>query len=227
MKQKHYSKAVWAPQAILDNNTCELLASVGPITTKDRLAQLIRSNWCRWDALSNELFDFLVHLEIPPLQLSATPTTAVSNKRPAATSASQAPTASKRPRTSTQPAASTTHANINFTPPPSLPLSQPPFQPYTPSTSRTQFTPSNFAPSLSFPHPFQSYTPPMSRTQFTPSNFAPSLSFPTPSRSHMSRNPALSTPMGLNTSFMAAPYPHYSTPMTTYLSPSAKPILAP
>ena len=46
IKQKYYSKAVWAPQAILDNSTCELLASVGPIGTKDRLAQLIKSTWC-------------------------------------------------------------------------------------------------------------------------------------------------------------------------------------
>jgi hypothetical protein len=45
IKRQYYPKAVWAPQAILDNGTCELLASVGPITTIARLAQLIQSTW--------------------------------------------------------------------------------------------------------------------------------------------------------------------------------------
>jgi hypothetical protein len=51
----------------------------------------------------------LVRLEIPPLQLLTA--RAVSNKRPAATSGSQAPTASKRSRTSTELA-----ETLNLTP---------------------------------------------------------------------------------------------------------------
>lgn len=68
MKTKYYPKAVWSPYAILDNETIELLASVGPIKTKTLLATLLNDSWARWDLLGDELFNFLHNLDIPPLQ---------------------------------------------------------------------------------------------------------------------------------------------------------------
>jgi len=97
----HYPKAVWAPQAILDNGTCELLASVGPITTIARLAQLIQSTWYRWEKHSGDLFELLLTLNIPPLQV---PVKTTSNKRAGTASSSQPSTSSKRPRISAQSA---------------------------------------------------------------------------------------------------------------------------
>jgi hypothetical protein len=94
IKRQHYPKAVWAPQAILDNGTCELLASVGPITTMACLAQLIQSTWHRWEKHSGDLFKLLLTLNIPPLQV---PAKTASNKRAATASSSQPSTSSKRP----------------------------------------------------------------------------------------------------------------------------------
>ena len=67
IKQTSYPRTLWGPQAILDEDTCELLSSVGPITSKEHLASLIKTSWARWDKLGHQLFTFLHALPIPPL----------------------------------------------------------------------------------------------------------------------------------------------------------------
>lgn len=67
IKRKFYSRALWAPHAILDDATCELLSSIGPITTIEKLALLLKANWERWDELGSNLFNMISNLETPPL----------------------------------------------------------------------------------------------------------------------------------------------------------------
>jgi len=68
IKEQHYSKAIWAPHTILDDNTCDLLASVGPIATRDHLAWLIQTGWAYWDKHVDKLFQFLDNINIASLQ---------------------------------------------------------------------------------------------------------------------------------------------------------------
>jgi hypothetical protein len=68
MKAKHWpNTSMWGPQAILNDNTCELLASIGPVESKAFLASVFKASWAWWDKLGDELFSFLCNLDIPPL----------------------------------------------------------------------------------------------------------------------------------------------------------------
>lgn len=67
VKRQFYPRALWAPHAILDDATCELLSSVGPIKTHERLASIFKSGWARWDELGEGLFQMISKLEIPPV----------------------------------------------------------------------------------------------------------------------------------------------------------------
>jgi hypothetical protein len=179
---------VWAPQAILDNATCKLLASVGPINTLVQLKQLICSTWHRWEQHSTELFELLLSLNIPPLTLLAN---TISNKRTATASNYQPATSSKRPRMSTQSATRTVplHTQPAISSPPHFPLHvsssslrllvYPPTplsqsrlsitstQPYTPTSSTHLFAyPAPSVPSATkYPGPPHGiHNPPSSRT---------------------------------------------------------------
>jgi len=80
-KRQHFLKAIWASHAILDDNTCELLASVGPIESKEWLTQIIQSGWAMWDELGDNLFEFMINLVIPPLPPPAKRVTAAAPKK--------------------------------------------------------------------------------------------------------------------------------------------------
>lgn len=67
VKREHYRSALWGPQALLDDETCELLSSVGPFDDQRKLQTLLQSRWSRWDELGQCLFDHLHALDIPPL----------------------------------------------------------------------------------------------------------------------------------------------------------------
>ncbi|EDR00269.1 uncharacterized protein LACBIDRAFT_314468 [Laccaria bicolor S238N-H82] len=82
VKCELYPRAMWAPQALLDDPTCELLSSVGPIQTKEHLASLVESSWARWSLLSDILFNLLVSLKIPSLARSKCTTTASKRSAP-------------------------------------------------------------------------------------------------------------------------------------------------
>ncbi|KAJ7679244.1 P-loop containing nucleoside triphosphate hydrolase protein [Mycena polygramma] len=56
IKQMHYRRSLFAPHAILDDATCELLSSVGPIETLDMLKQLLESSWVHWEKFGLQLY---------------------------------------------------------------------------------------------------------------------------------------------------------------------------
>ncbi|KAJ7084890.1 P-loop containing nucleoside triphosphate hydrolase protein [Mycena belliarum] len=67
IKKMHYPGNVFAPHALLDDATCELLASVGPVESMERLEQLLGSSWSLWDRFGVPLYVYLRTLDIPPL----------------------------------------------------------------------------------------------------------------------------------------------------------------
>ncbi|KAJ6540929.1 P-loop containing nucleoside triphosphate hydrolase protein [Mycena vulgaris] len=67
MKKMHYPRALFAPHALLDDATCELLSSVGPIDSMDTLQQLLGSSWSLWEEFGARLYAYLHNLDIPPL----------------------------------------------------------------------------------------------------------------------------------------------------------------
>ncbi|KAJ7264139.1 P-loop containing nucleoside triphosphate hydrolase protein [Mycena rebaudengoi] len=96
IKKTRYRHTAFAPQAILDDDACERLASIGPISSKDSLAQH-PSGWARWDLLGDELFSFMQNLDIPPLEST--------RKRPRAADSSSTAAAHPPKRTHTMPSA--------------------------------------------------------------------------------------------------------------------------
>ncbi|KAJ7193305.1 P-loop containing nucleoside triphosphate hydrolase protein [Mycena pura] len=66
IKKAKYPRALFTPNAILDDDTCERLSSIGPVTSREQLAQQLEG-WARWSALGEELFTFMSSLEIPVL----------------------------------------------------------------------------------------------------------------------------------------------------------------
>ncbi|KAK7052472.1 hypothetical protein R3P38DRAFT_2860529 [Favolaschia claudopus] len=65
----HFPRSLFAPHALLDDSTCDLLASVGPIESLDMLKQLLESGWSHWERFGNHLYVYLHNLNIPPLPL--------------------------------------------------------------------------------------------------------------------------------------------------------------
>ena len=193
IKHQHYPKAVWAPQAILDNATCELLASVGPINTMARLEQLIRPTWHRWEQHSNELFELVRDLNIPPLPVNST-----SKKRAATASSSQPATSSKRPRTSVRSATAAAPMHPAIT-------SSSPFAPFLPVPSQARTPSSHSMQSLVYTQPYvptpiqhrYPHAPPSSMAQYSTYNAVMSTlgSIHTPQH-----NTSFSTPAGINIS---------------------------
>lgn len=118
VKRQFYPRALWAPHAILDDATCELLSSVGPIKTHERLASILKSGWARWDELGEGLFQMISKLEIPPVSATtkragntantsktcAVPSTDTSNSSSVLAGPSEHPATkvTKRARTSVQ-----------------------------------------------------------------------------------------------------------------------------
>jgi hypothetical protein len=122
VKRQFYPRALWAPHAILDDATCELLSSVGPIKTHERLALILKSGWARWDELGEHLFQMISELEIPPVSATtkrtgntanttkrrAVPSTDTNNSLSALAGPESDHPAMKRARTSVQPGETST-----------------------------------------------------------------------------------------------------------------------
>ncbi|KAJ6565410.1 hypothetical protein B0H10DRAFT_2238992 [Mycena sp. CBHHK59/15] len=66
IRKEHNPRALFGPQAILDDDTCKSLAALGSIHSRDQLSQHL-SGWARWDKLGTSLFHFMTGLDIPPL----------------------------------------------------------------------------------------------------------------------------------------------------------------
>ncbi|KAF7338756.1 ATP-dependent DNA helicase Q-like 3 [Mycena sanguinolenta] len=67
IKKTHFPHAMFAPSAILDDSTCETLASIGPVEDISTLQQLLQSSWSHWDEFGVPLFDYMKELDIPAL----------------------------------------------------------------------------------------------------------------------------------------------------------------
>ncbi|KAJ7643852.1 P-loop containing nucleoside triphosphate hydrolase protein [Roridomyces roridus] len=91
IKKKHFSHALFAPHAILDDATCELLASIGPIDTIAPLQQLLQSSWSRWNEFGQQLFEYMHKLPIPPLPAPAPRKKATAPQPPPPTSTPSTP----------------------------------------------------------------------------------------------------------------------------------------
>ncbi|KAJ7463672.1 hypothetical protein FB451DRAFT_1340978 [Mycena latifolia] len=66
IKKEKYPRALFSPLAILDDDACERLSSIGPIQSLEQLAQHL-GGWARWDTLGVSLFQFMSGLDIPEL----------------------------------------------------------------------------------------------------------------------------------------------------------------
>ncbi|KAF8174075.1 P-loop containing nucleoside triphosphate hydrolase protein [Pholiota molesta] len=67
MKTTYWPRGLWAPQGILNDETCELLSSIGPVESQEALALVLEGSWEWWDKLGSELYSFLHSCEIPSL----------------------------------------------------------------------------------------------------------------------------------------------------------------
>ncbi|KAJ7106023.1 P-loop containing nucleoside triphosphate hydrolase protein [Mycena crocata] len=134
IKRMHYSHALFAPHAILDDTTCELLASIGPVNNIEILEQLLGSSWSRWDELGTRLYAFMHGLKIP--SLPARPSRAKKSvSEPTPAPPSQLPhappilrTPSTHPQAFTTPGPSTPGPSTSHFPP--FPSYQPPAYPH-------------------------------------------------------------------------------------------------
>jgi len=63
IKREMHPRALWGPQAILDDAHCEMLASAGPIKTIEQLTLLLEKSWARWNVLGERLFTMMVSLK--------------------------------------------------------------------------------------------------------------------------------------------------------------------
>ncbi|KAJ7615158.1 P-loop containing nucleoside triphosphate hydrolase protein [Mycena polygramma] len=85
----HYRGRLFAAHAILDDATCELLASIGPVEAIETLEQLLQSSWSLWSELGTRLYAYMHGLEIPalpkapPRQKQSQPTSEASVAPPA------------------------------------------------------------------------------------------------------------------------------------------------
>jgi len=71
MKAKYWPRTLWGPQAILNDDTCELLSSVGPVDSVTFLLSVLKEGWGWWDKLGSELYTFMQSLVVPPLPAKA------------------------------------------------------------------------------------------------------------------------------------------------------------
>jgi hypothetical protein len=127
IKREYYPTSVFAPHAILDDDSCDLLASVRPIRTKEFLARVIEYGWAYWDRHGDELLNWFCTQTIPPLQPlpkcpkppSATLKPSTSRKQATeqlagpsmSTPTSYSSSANKRPQLETHPAPNLSHYN--------------------------------------------------------------------------------------------------------------------
>ncbi|KAJ7813011.1 P-loop containing nucleoside triphosphate hydrolase protein [Mycena leptocephala] len=106
IKKEKYPRALFSPRALLDDDTCERLSSIGPVHSSEQLSQYL-GGWARWDALGVSLFTFMASLDIPDLILPP-------RKRPSGTAAQ--PLSETLPSTAATPSIS--HDRPSLPPPP-------------------------------------------------------------------------------------------------------------
>lgn len=65
--QRDFSDSLFGYGAILKDETIDLLSSVGPIPSKDRLETVLAGQWAWYATYGEEMFDELSKMDIPPL----------------------------------------------------------------------------------------------------------------------------------------------------------------
>jgi hypothetical protein len=244
MKKQHYPYAVFAPHALLDDATCEVLASIGPLEDIATLKQLLGTSWYRWDELGDSLFTLMRSLDIaplPPPPPRAKKATAPAQKAPTAISnAPHTPLAPQSPpRASGSAAPKRTHTT-HSTP---LDAAAPPAQrarvgiisetPPTPAVPHPRWRLThNGQPLLSYP-PYPPLAPLLSYPPYPPPAPHSPSSFATPARSSpVTLTHALYTPAFHSSAYppqppYAPPFPgwygsnpHYSSPAMAPAAPS-------
>jgi hypothetical protein len=236
IKHKHYPTSIFAPHAILDDDSCDLLASVGPIQNKEFLARVIEHGWAYWDRHRGELFNWLGNQTIPPLQplrkppkpASATLKPSTSQKRaaeqfavPTSTPTSHSSSANKRPRLEAHPAPNPS----NYTP-----MAIPPHIYTLPASSRT---PTSWNYAIQHQHQIPSLSASGSQASTSMHHSAPPTQFSSPQfmmgpqgfipSNHLSsteRFGRFSVPLSTPSHPMPLSSHAYSTPTTAAPSPS-------
>ncbi|KAJ7170920.1 P-loop containing nucleoside triphosphate hydrolase protein [Mycena crocata] len=200
IKKMHYPYAVFAANAILDDATCELLASIGPIDAIEPLEQLLKSSWSRWEELGNRLFVYMKSLDIPSL-----PPAPTRGRKPAAQPAPNAPSQSPLPQsvqpTPTQHSNRTPASTSRSSPDSSVPTKRK--QPHhsarsadsLPAGRRARFEsppPTPQAPAVSRPKPIPAYRgfpPPETRSRSGYHPPLPASNYQTPHRQSTASSP--------------------------------------
>ncbi|KAF8064911.1 P-loop containing nucleoside triphosphate hydrolase protein, partial [Lyophyllum atratum] len=80
VKAQDFSESLIGASGILKDETIEILASVGPILSKEHLKRVLGGRWLWFATYGESLWTYLQGLDIPPLQPK--PKAASSNKRP-------------------------------------------------------------------------------------------------------------------------------------------------
>lgn len=68
MWERDYEGALFSSAALLRDETVDLLASVGPFTSRGQLERLLGGQW-KWERkYGGDLYDLLANLDIPPMK---------------------------------------------------------------------------------------------------------------------------------------------------------------
>ncbi|KAJ7660438.1 P-loop containing nucleoside triphosphate hydrolase protein [Mycena rosella] len=67
IKQRDYPSPLFASSALLRDETIALLASVGPINSREHLQKILAGQWMWWDKYGGELYAGLAGQTIPPM----------------------------------------------------------------------------------------------------------------------------------------------------------------
>ncbi|KAJ7288849.1 P-loop containing nucleoside triphosphate hydrolase protein [Mycena rebaudengoi] len=225
IKKEKYPRAPFAPNAILDDDTCERLSAIGPILSHEQLSQHMEG-WARWSALGDELFTFMSGLDIPELvprprnRASATePVRSLETPvaippcsiAPSSTSSSGTPAVS-HPHPSGPPPPPAKRRRIEAAQPTAV---LPPLAPWMSfPTPHTPASSQNFRPIPSNSHyPYQNYSSPYPFAYSWPAGVA--------GYSYSSHTPLPSTPQAGPSSVLAG------NPYVNLVSPTPFPFLPP
>ncbi|KAJ6557142.1 P-loop containing nucleoside triphosphate hydrolase protein [Mycena sp. CBHHK59/15] len=196
MKKMHFAGSLFAPHALLDDATCELLASVGPIDSIDMLKQLL-DGWSWWQEFGVRLYVYLHNLDIPSLPAPAARKKRAADTTPATPSPVTSSTAAKRRHP--------THSTpADFSAPPSqrqraefaVPRALPP----APSTTAR-------APPVVVPRPLPRPRPRLLPPPQIPSQFASSSAIPMSPVHPLQAHYMLSTPLRAPSTYVLSTYP--------------------
>lgn len=66
--QEDFADMIFGPSSILSDETVDMLSSVGPVLRLNVLERIVGSEWPWFGRYGNQLLDYLISLNIPPMQ---------------------------------------------------------------------------------------------------------------------------------------------------------------